>query len=172
MYLLTPSQLDDTVDGDPVLLVVETNNHQLVRLPLPAEALIVDEGASQTQRPKSPVAAGEHALTVRFSAPTGQKLDDRWGDPTQLKISSSPEDLLLSGGGTSTGLTRMLELNPEVAEGVLHITARAAACDGVPGGEIPMHAACHLYQQDWGIPVILDAQGDTELVLDLRGLDN
>ncbi|EMQ98795.1 NHL domain-containing thioredoxin family protein [Paeniglutamicibacter gangotriensis] len=165
-------QLDDTVDGDPVLLVVETNNHQLVRLPLPAEALIVDEGASQTQRPKSPVAAGEHALTVRFSAPTGQKLDDRWGDPTQLKISSSPEELLLSGGGTSTGLTRTLELNPEVAEGVLHITARAAACDGVPGGEIPMHAACHLYQQDWGIPVILDAEGDTELVLDLRGLDN
>lgn len=165
-------QLDSSVDGEPVLLVVETNNHQLVRLPLPAEALLVDEGASQTQRPKTKVASGEHALTVRFSAPTGQKLDDRWGDPTQLKISSSPEELLLSGGGTSTGLTRTLELNPEIAEGVLHITARAAACDGEPGGEIPMHAACHLYQQDWGIPVLVDAEGETELVLDLRGMDN
>ena len=50
--------LDASVDGEPVLLVVETNNHQLVRLPLPAEALIVDEGASQTQRPKTKVAAG------------------------------------------------------------------------------------------------------------------
>ena len=164
-------QLDDTVDGEPVLLVVETNNHQLVRLPLPAEALVVDEGAAHTHRPKTKVTAGAHELTVRFSAPKGQKLDDRWGDPTQLKISSSPEELLLGGGGTSTGLRRTLELNPEISEGVLHITARAAACDGEPGGEIPDHAACHLYQQDWGIPVILDAEGETELVLDLRGMD-
>ncbi|MDO5745129.1 MAG: NHL domain-containing thioredoxin family protein [Micrococcaceae bacterium] len=165
-------QLDASVDGEPVLLVVETNSHQLVRLPLPAEALVVDEGAAQTQRPKTKVSGGEHALTVRFSAPTGQKLDDRWGDPTQLKISSSPEELLLVGAGTSTGLSRTLELNPEIPEGVLHITARAAACDGEPGGEIPMHAACHLYQQDWGIPVLLDPAGESELVLDLRGLDN
>ncbi|GAA4369351.1 NHL domain-containing thioredoxin family protein [Paeniglutamicibacter cryotolerans] len=164
-------QLDSSVDGEPVLLVVETNAHQLVRLPLPKEALSVDEGAAQTQRPKTRVAAGEHGLTVRFSAPKGQKLDDRWGDPTQLKISSSPEELLLAGAGTSTGLTRMLELNPAVEGGVLHITARAAACDGELGGEIPDHAACHLYQQDWGIPVLLDADGETELTLDLRGMD-
>ena len=142
-----------------------------MRLPLPAEALTVDEGAAQTQRPKTKVSAGIHELTVRFSAPKGQKLDGRWGDPTQLKISSSPEELLLAGGGTSTGLKRTLELNPEIGEGVLHITARAAACDGEPGGEIPDHAACHLYQQDWGIPVVLAADGETELVLDLRGMD-
>ena len=56
---------------------------------------------------------------------------------------------------------------------MLHITARAAACDGPEDadGEIPDHAACHLYQQDWGIPVLLQADGDTELVLDLRGMD-
>ena len=94
-----------------------------------------------------------------------------WGDPTQLKISSSPEGLLLSGGGTSTGLTRELVLADSAEGGVLHITARAAACDGEPGGEIPDHAACHLYQQDWGIPVTIDPAGDTDLVLDLRGLD-
>ncbi|PQZ96391.1 hypothetical protein CQ018_03810 [Arthrobacter sp. MYb227] len=164
-------QLDASVEGEPVLLVVETNNHQLVRLPLPKEALNVDEGAAQTQRPKTKVTAGNHELTVRFSAPKGQKLDDRWGDPTQLKISSSPEELLLAGAGTSTGLQRTLELNPQITEGVLHITARAAACDGEPGGEIPDHAACHLYQQDWGIPVVIDAEGESELVLDLRGMD-
>jgi len=46
-----------------------------------------------------------------------------------------------------------------------------AACDGEPGGELPDHAACHLYQQDWGIPFVLDADGESELVLDLRGVN-
>ncbi|MFP3571175.1 hypothetical protein, partial [Paraburkholderia sp. SIMBA_030] len=64
-------------------------------------------------------------MTVRFKAPTGQKLDDRWGDPTQLKISSTPAELLVSGGGTSVGLLRTLELSSDVPEGILHITARA-----------------------------------------------
>lgn len=170
--LAEPSDvLLDTAGPEPLLIVVEANKHQLIRIPIPKEAQQVDEGASQTQRPKTTVAPGALGLTVRFKAPKGQKLDDRWGDPTQLKISSSPEELLVSGGGTSVGLLRDLVLNPEVAEGVLHITARAAACDGEPGGEIPDHAACHLYQQDWGIPVVLTAAGDSELTLDLRGLD-
>ncbi|UOD80939.1 NHL domain-containing thioredoxin family protein [Paenarthrobacter ureafaciens] len=160
-------------DGEPLLVVVESNKHQLVLVPIPKEAQQVDEGASQTHRPKSPVAPGHLELTVRFTAPTGQKLDDRWGDPTQLKISSTPPELLVSGGGTSVGLLRTLELSSDVLEGVLHITARAAACDGpeTEDGEIPDHAACHLYQQDWGIPVVLEADGDSELVLDLRGMD-
>ncbi|MFJ4172375.1 NHL domain-containing thioredoxin family protein [Paenarthrobacter sp. NPDC089714] len=160
-------------DAEPLLVVVESNKHQLVLVPIPKEAQQVDEGASQTQRPKSPVVPGNLDLTVRFKAPTGQKLDDRWGDPTQLKISSTPPELIVSGGGTSVGLLRTVELNPEVAEGILHITARAAACDGpeTEDGEIPDHAACHLYQQDWGIPVVLQADGDSELVLDLRGMD-
>lgn len=159
--------------SEPLLVVVEANKHQIVYVPIPKEAQQVDEGASQTHRPKSPVAPGALDLTVRFTAPTGQKLDDRWGDPTQLKISSTPPGLLVSGGGTSVGLQRTLELSPDVPEGVLHITARAAACDGpeTEDGEIPDHAACHLYQQDWGIPVVLQADGDTELVLDLRGMD-
>ncbi|MFJ4288104.1 NHL domain-containing thioredoxin family protein [Paenarthrobacter nicotinovorans] len=162
------------VEGsDPLLVVVESNKHQLVLVPIPKEALQVDEGASQTQRPKSPVTPGTLELAVRFKAPTGQKLDDRWGDPTQMKISSTPPELLVSGGGTSVGLLRTLELSADVPEGVLHITARAAACDGpeTEDGEIPDHAACHLYQQDWGIPVVLQADGESELVLDLRGMD-
>ncbi|UXM91323.1 NHL domain-containing thioredoxin family protein [Paenarthrobacter sp. JL.01a] len=162
------------VEGsDPLLVVVESNKHQLVLVPIPKEALQVDEGASQTQRPKSPVTPGTLELAVRFKAPTGQKLDDRWGDPTQMKISSTPPELLVSGGGTSVGLLRTLELSADVPEGILHITARAAACDGpeTEDGEIPDHAACHLYQQDWGIPVVLQADGESELVLDLRGMD-
>ena len=163
----------DSRGAEPLLVVVEANKHQLVYVPIPAEAQQVDEGASQTQRPTSPVAPGSFDLAVRFTAPTGQKLDYRWGDPTQLKISSTPPELLVSGGGTGEGLNRTLQLSSEVSEGILHITARAAACDGAegPDGEIPDHAACHLYQQDWGIPVVLTADGDTELVLDLRGMD-
>jgi thiol-disulfide isomerase/thioredoxin len=175
--LLEPSDVivdhTQSAGSEPLLVVVEANQHQLVYVPIPKEAQQVDEGASQTHRPKSPVAPGPLELTVRFTAPTGQKLDDRWGDPTQLKISSTPPELLVSGGGTSVGLLRTLELSADVPEGVLHITARAAACDGpeTEDGEIPDHAACHLYQQDWGIPVLLQADGDTELVLDLRGMD-
>ncbi|MBD8044633.1 redoxin domain-containing protein [Arthrobacter sp. Sa2BUA2] len=161
----------DTTAEEPLLVVVEANKHQLVRLPVPREAQSVDEGARQTQRPKTAIEAGPLGLTIRFSAPKGQKLDDRWGDPTQLKISASPEELLVSGSGTAVGLVRELVLSDTVTEGVLHITARAAACDGEPGGEIPDHAACHLYQQDWGIPVIVQPGGETELTLDLRGLD-
>lgn len=161
------------VGSEPLLVVVEANKHQLVYVPIPKEAQQVDEGAVQTHRPKSPVAAGLLELKVRFTAPTGQKLDDRWGDPTQMKISSTPPELLVAGGGTSVGLQRTLELSADIPEGVLHITARAAACDGpeTEDGEIPDHAACHLYQQDWGIPVLLQDDGDTELVLDLRGMD-
>ena len=58
-----------------------------------------------------------------------------------------------------------------MTEGVLHITARAAACDGSPDGEIPEHAACHLYQQDWGIPFTVAEGAEDSLVLDLRGLN-
>jgi len=172
--LLEPSDVLLDESGEvPLLIVVEANRHQLIRLPLPKNALQVDEGAAQTQRPKTNVAPGELALKVNFSAPTGQKLDDRWGDPTQLKISSTPPELLVSGGGTSVGLSRTLVLSPDVPEGVLHLTARAAACDGPEdaNGEIPDHAACHLYQQDWGIPVLLAADGVTGLALDLRGMD-
>lgn len=171
--LAEPSEvlLDTDVDGDPVLVVVETNRHELVRIPLPHDVAVVDEGASQSQRPRTTVAPGEHGITVRFSAPAGQKLDERWGDPTQLKISSSPEELLLEGAGTSQGLTRTLVLNPAVTEGVLHITARAAACDGELGQPIPDHAACHLYQQDWGIPVVQGEGGEDRLDLDLRGVN-
>ena len=69
------------------------------------------------------------------------------------------------------GLTRELVLDPAVGDGVLHVSVQAAACDGDPEtGEVPEHAACHLYQQDWGIPVVLTDGAPTQLDLDLRGV--
>jgi hypothetical protein len=50
------------------------------------------------------------------------------------------------------------------------VSVQAASCDGDPAtGEVPEFAACHLYQQDWGIPVRLADDGERSLTLDLRG---
>src|SRR5699024_12765635 len=75
------------------IVVVETNAHQLVRISVPEKFLHVDEGAKQAQRPATKLVAEDVPINISFSAPKGQKLDDRWGDPTQLTISSTPENL-------------------------------------------------------------------------------
>src|SRR6476469_7510298 len=171
--LREPSDAMVQTDGSGAthLLVVESAAHQLVRIPLPDKATRVDGLARQTQRPRTAVAAGELRLEVTFTPPTGQKLDHRWGDPTWLMVSATPEHLLRSGGGSAEGLTRVLDLDPSVGDGVLHVSVRAASCDGDPvTGEVPEHAACHLYQQDWGIPVVLAAEAPAELTLVLRGV--
>jgi DNA-binding beta-propeller fold protein YncE len=170
--LREPSDAVVEQDGDQTrLVVVESAAHQLTRVPLPAVAQRVDGLARETQRPPTLLAGGDVTVSVAFTPPTGQKLDHRFGDPTQLMVSSSPTELVREGGGTAPGLTRALHLDPRVGSGILHISVRAAACDGDPvTGEVPEHAACHLYQQDWGIPVVLqDGEPDT-LTLDLRGV--
>ncbi|HLS32749.1 MAG TPA: hypothetical protein VK039_04090, partial [Brevibacterium sp.] len=159
----------DADDREPHLLVVESAAHQLTAVAIPQEALVVAEGAQQTTRPATTIGDGRLEVEIGFTVPSGQKLDDRWGDPTHLQVSSTPPELISDGAGGEDGMTRSLTLNPDIRSGVLHITARAAACDGEPGGEIPLHAACHLYQQDWGIPVELVSGGDDVLRLDLRG---
>ncbi|MGC2939650.1 MULTISPECIES: NHL domain-containing thioredoxin family protein [unclassified Brevibacterium] len=161
----TPTQ----IAGEAELLVVESAAHALTRVKLPKDAQRVDEGALTTKRPSTEIASGPVSLTVNFTVPAGQKLDDRWGDPTFLQVSATPPELIVSGEGGAEGLSRDIVINPELNEGVLHVTARAAACDGEPGGEIPLHAACHLYQQDWGIPVDLVDSAPDDLNLDLRG---
>ena len=176
ILVLEPSALAGT--GEPVgtgepaeseLLIVESASHALTRVKLPKDAQRVDEGALTSKRPSTEIASGPVSVSVSFTVPAGQKLDDRWGDPTYLQISSTPPELIVSGSGGAEGLNRDIVINPELASGILHVTARAAACDGEPGGEIPLHAACHLYQQDWGIPVDLVAAAPAELTLDLRG---
>ncbi|WP_409484447.1 NHL domain-containing thioredoxin family protein [Arsenicicoccus dermatophilus] len=171
---------DVTVAGDPaaapqdgvlVVTVVESAGHEVRRLGIRLDGQQVDGSSHTTRRPPTELAAGEVALEVSFVPPTGQKLDTRWGDPTQLMVSASPPALLREGAGTAQGLTRRLVLDERVGDGILHIGVRAAACDGDPvTGEIPEHAACHLYQQDWGLPVVLRAGAPDVLPLDLRGV--
>jgi thiol-disulfide isomerase/thioredoxin len=151
------------VDGEH-LVVVESAAHRLVRVPLGASAQAAGF-AHTTQRPVTEVAAGEVELVIAFEPPPGQKVDDRFGPPSQLLVEATPAALLKAGDGRGTDLTRTLVLDATVGDGVLHIAARAASCDA-HGGE---GAACHMHQQDWGVPVRVVDGGVRELVLPLSG---
>jgi thiol-disulfide isomerase/thioredoxin len=161
--LREPSDL--LVDGDD-LVVVESAAHRLVRLPIPASTR-VDAGAHRVRRARTDLSPGPLALRIDFAPPTGQHLDTRFGDPTSLTVAASPPELLADGAGTAPGLTRAVRFAPDgPAEGVLQISVAAAACDDGDG----VFAACHRYQQDWGIPVRLVGGAPDELVLDLRAV--
>ncbi|MEN0128238.1 MAG: NHL domain-containing thioredoxin family protein [Brevundimonas sp.] len=147
------------------LLVVESAAHRITRVPL-VVGEHVDGGTHRTQRPVTDLAPGEIALDVVFTPASGQKYDDRFGPSTRLQVSSTPAELLLSGAGDDVPLTRVLHLNPAVAEGVLHVTAHAASCDDDPSIEYP---ACHLNAQDWGVPVRLVEGAASALSLPLHG---
>lgn len=154
------------VDGD--LVVVESARHRLTRLRLPEEALQVEAVAHRTRREATEIAPGVLSLDVVFRAPAGQKLDQRYGPSTRLLVSATPPELLADGAGAGTGLTRELKLDPAVTEGVLHVSAMAASCDDDPDNEYP---ACHVHQQDWGVPLRVVEGGATRLPLILAGLD-
>ena len=152
------------VDGEH-LVVVESAAHRLTRLLLGELAEQSTDGFAQTtQRPVTEVAA-DLSLTITFEPPPGQKVDDRFGPSSQLLVTSTPPSLIKDGEGRGTELTRRLRLDPAVADGVLHIAARAASCD-VEAGE---GAACHVHQQDWGVPVRVTSNGDATLSLPLGG---
>ena len=159
--LKEPSDALVTAEGD--LLVVESAAHRLTRVRLPEEALSVEATAYRTQRPATEIGPGELELEVVFEPPPGEKMDDRYGPSSYVKIEASPAELLLEGAGGGTDLVRTLRLNPAVTEGVLHVAAKAASCDD---GEFP---ACHLHQQDWGIPVRIVPGAAARLPLILRG---
>jgi thiol-disulfide isomerase/thioredoxin len=175
--LAEPSDvLVEVVDGAVHLVVVESAAHRLTRVALPASLAgeVLDGGAHRMARPATDVAAGPLRLDVPFAPAPGQKLDDRWGPSTSLQVSATPPELLLAGAGNGTNLFRDLVINPEVTEGVLHVTAKAASCDEVPllpnGAPDPdVFPACHLAQQDWGVPVRVVPDGDAGLTLPLRG---
>ncbi|WP_028799316.1 thioredoxin-like domain-containing protein [Streptomyces sp. 142MFCol3.1] len=158
---------DAVLVGDDIV-VVESARHRLTRLRLPEEAVRVEAVAHRTQRAATEVAPGELRLDVIFQAPAGQKLDTRHGPSTRLLVSSTPPGLLRGGEGAGTDLSRVLELDPAVPEGVLHVSAMAASCDDDPATEYP---ACHVHQQDWGVPVRLTASGTDRLPLVLAGMD-
>ncbi|MDK1473182.1 NHL domain-containing thioredoxin family protein [Streptomyces sp. 549] len=150
------------------IVVVESARHRLTRLRLPEEAVRVESVAHRTQRSATEVASGTLRLDVVFQAPAGQKLDTRYGPSTRLLVSSTPPELLVAGSGQGTDLSRELELDASVGEGVLHVSAMAASCDDDPANPYP---ACHVHQQDWGVPVRLTASGADRLPLVLAGLD-
>lgn len=167
--LAEPSDALVQVDGDEVhVLVVESTAHRITRVALPATLAgeVLDSGAHRTQRPVTEVPPGELRLDVVFTPATGQKYDDRFGPSTQLTVSATPPDLLLDGAGRDLPLVRTLRINPEITDGVLHVTAQAASCDADPAVEYP---ACHLAQQDWGVPVRVVAGTPDVLTLPLRG---
>lgn len=154
------------VDGD--LVVVESARHRLTRLRLPEEAVRVAEQAHRTRRAATEIAPGTLRLDVVFQAPAGQKLDTRYGPSTRLLVSATPPELLAEGSGAGTDLGRDLVLADGVTEGVLHVSAMAASCDDDPANEYP---ACHVHQQDWGVPVRVTAEGTPRLPLVLAGMD-
>ena len=154
------------VDGH--LLVVESAAHRLTRVRLPDDAVRVEPTAFRSQRAATDVGAGAFELSVVFEPPSGQKLDDRYGPSTRLLVSSTPAELILDGGGSGPELSRELVLSAEVPDGVLHVAAFAASCDDGDEAEFP---ACHVHQQDWGIPLRVTPGGDRRLALLLRGLD-
>ncbi|MFJ4617710.1 NHL domain-containing thioredoxin family protein [Streptomyces sp. NPDC088812] len=158
---------DAVLVGDDIV-VVESARHRLTRLRLPEEAVRVEAVAHRTRRAATEVAPGRLRLDVIFQAPAGQKLDTRYGPSTRLLVSATPPELLLSGEGADTDLSRTLELDPAVPEGVLHVSAMAASCDDDPANPYP---ACHVHQQDWGVPVVLTESGADRLPLVLAGLD-
>ncbi|WP_333778177.1 NHL domain-containing thioredoxin family protein [Streptomyces sp. IBSBF 3136] len=158
---------DAVVVGEDIV-VVESARHRLTRLRLPKEAARAAAVARRTAREATEVAPGRLRLGVVFQAPAGQKPDDRYGPSTRLLVSSTPPGLLLGGEGAGTGLARELELDPAVAEGVLHVSAMAASCDDDPANEYP---ACHVHRQDWGVPVRLVEGGTDRLPLVLAGTD-
>ncbi|MFD9129605.1 NHL domain-containing thioredoxin family protein [Kitasatospora sp. NPDC059571] len=150
------------------IVVVESARHRLTRLRLPEEAVRVESVAHRTQRAATEVAPGALRLDVVFRAPSGQKLDERYGPSTRLLVSATPPELLVSGAGADTDLSRELVLNEALTEGVLHVSAMAASCDDDPEIEYP---ACHVHQQDWGVPVRLTADGARRLPLVLAGME-
>ena len=167
--LAEPSDVElvQTSSG-PKLAVAEAAANRIVLLPIEKESL-VQGAAMRTARPALEVTAGELLVDVSFSAPPGQKLDERYGPSSYLVVSSTPKELLLDGAGSSVELKRKIVLNPEISEGVLHVAAKGASCD-----ESDEAAQCHIHQQDWGIPIKISPNGTSvvELVLSGRGANS
>lgn len=153
------------IDGIGQLVVVESGAHRITWVPVAKAAeRIIDQGAQRSERPVTEVGPGPLTVRVLFTPPPGHKLDDTLGPSTQVTVSTTPTSMLAAGHGVDTALERTLELDPAYTEGVLHVSARAASCDADPAVEFP---ACHMHQQDWGVPIRVVEGGPTELDLSL-----
>ncbi|MFC0673981.1 thioredoxin-like domain-containing protein [Brachybacterium hainanense] len=155
------------VDGIGQLVVVESGAHRITWVPVAKAAeRVIDAGAQRSERPATEVGPGPLTIRVLFTPPEGHKLDDSLGPSTQLSVSTTPSAMITGGGGTGTELERRIEVDPAYTEGVLHVSARAASCDADPAVEFP---ACHMHQQDWGVPIRIVDGAPTTLDLALLG---
>ncbi|WP_010550552.1 thioredoxin-like domain-containing protein [Brachybacterium paraconglomeratum] len=153
------------VDGIGQLIVVESGAHRITWVPVAKAAeRVIDEGAQRSERPATEVGPGPLTVRVLFTPPPGHKLDDSLGPSTQVTIATTPTSMLRAGGGVDTALERTVTLDPAYTEGVLHVSARAASCDADPAVEFP---ACHMHQQDWGVPIRVVEGGPDHLDLSL-----
>ncbi|GAA1489214.1 thioredoxin-like domain-containing protein [Brachybacterium sacelli] len=153
------------VDGIGQLIVVESGAHRVTWVPVAKAAeRVIDQGAQRSERPVTEVGPGPLTVRVMFTPPEGHKLDDTLGPSTQVTVSTTPSAMLTDGAGVETALERTLALDPAYTEGVLHVSARAASCDADPAVEFP---ACHMHQQDWGVPIRIVDGAPTHLDLSL-----
>jgi hypothetical protein len=119
------------------------------------------------------ISAGDFVIEVMFTPPTGQKFDDRNGPASFLVVSSSPPELLATGSGNGSELLRTVTIadpgSSGVTSGVLHISARCASCDDPDASGAAEFPACHVHQQDWGVPVHITVDGAQRIDLMLAG---
>jgi thiol-disulfide isomerase/thioredoxin len=158
--LAEPSDIVLAADG--TVIVVESGAHRLTRL-APGVGVHENGVRMRAERPPTRLRPGAVTLDVLFTPPHGQKLDDSFGPSIRVQISASPPELLLDGAGVTTDLSRPLVFADGITGGVLQVVAQAATCDS--DAEFP---ACHLTRQDWGVPILLDADGATHLDLILH----
>lgn len=153
------------VDGIGQLIVVESGAHRLTWVPVAKAAeRVIDGGAQRSERPVTEVGPGPLRIRVLFTPPEGHKLDDSLGPSTQVSVTTTPTGMITEGAGSDTALERTIVLDPSITEGVLHVNARAASCDADPAVEFP---ACHMHQQDWGVPIRVVEGGPDHLDLSL-----
>ena len=145
------------------VIVVESSAHRITHVRLPEEVTVVSGRGMQSQRPPQIMRPGPATVEVTFSPPPGQKLDDRYGPSVHLTISATPPELVEEGAGSAAALSRLVRLSGDVRSGVLHVSARAASCDD-GDAEFP---ACHVHQQDWGVPIEISDDGVNVLTLPL-----
>lgn len=163
--LAEPSDVLLHPDGAHIL-VVEASAGRISTHAIATGEVISGEGL-RTSRPALQVRAGAVELVVVFEPPPGEKRDDRYGPSTQLVVGSTPPTLLIEGAGTGPDLRRALVIDGSIREGVLHIAAKGASCD-IPSDTNPF-PACRIHQQDWGIPIRVVHDGDSQIILPLSG---
>ena len=161
--LREPSDIAVVGEGDHTrLAVAESSANRVIILGLPADSIHQGEALRLVRAPIE-VAPGVVSVNVIFEPPPGQKRDDRYGPSTQLVVSSTPRQLLRDGTGNTAELERSITISDDAVSGVLHVQAKGASCEE---GEF---AACHIHQQDWGIPIVVTPGGLTEVTLTLSG---